>query len=240
VRVGRLGDLRHLGHQRFVDELPASGVEQHHVMAAETRRLKRPVGDLDRRLAGDDGQRVGAGLLAQHLELFLRGRPPGVERRHQYAPLLLFGEALGDLGRGRRLARALEADHHDGNRHRRVQIDGRGFSAQRLDQSVVDDLHDHLAGSDRLDDVGADRARAQLLGELAHHLEGHVGLEQRPTHLAERRGDIGLRQRAAPGQLVEDAGKAVLEALEHVVTQAARSRGIRLTKRRSHPRANAR
>jgi hypothetical protein len=70
--------------------------------------------------------------------------------------------------------------------------------AQHLDQLVVDDLDDHLAGRDRLQVTSAPTAfRAPCIGEGAHDFERHVRLEQRTAHLAQRRGDIGLGQRAA-------------------------------------------
>ena len=87
--------------------------------------------------------------------------------------------------------------------------------AQRLDQHVIDDLDDHLAGRDRLDDAGADRAVAHLVGEGAHHVERDVGLEQRAAHFAQRLVDVGLGERAAPRELVENAGELVGKALEH-------------------------
>ena len=46
-----------------------------------------------------------------------------------------------------------------------------------------------------------------LVGEGAHHVERDVGLQQRAPHLAQRRVDVGLGQRAAPRQAVEDAAK---------------------------------
>ena len=83
----------------------------------------RAAGDLDRRLAGDDRQRVDAGLLAEDAELLLRGRAARVERGHQHLALVALGEALGDLGGGGRLARALEADQHERHRRRGVEVD---------------------------------------------------------------------------------------------------------------------
>ena len=72
----------------------------------------------------------------------------------------------------------------------------------------MDDLDDHLARRDRADDFGADGAAADLVGEGADDIERHVGLDQRAAHLAHRLVDIGLAQRTAPGELVENAGKA--------------------------------
>ena len=189
-------DLRHLGHQRLVDMGAAGGVEDHHIVAAELCRLHRALGDIDRRLAGDDRQRGDFGLLAELAQLLLRGRTARVERGHQDLLALALGQPLGDLGGGGGLARALQADHHDDDRRRRIEIDGHAFGAQHLDQLVMDDLDDHLAGLDRLQHSGADGLGAHLVDERADHVERHVGLEQRAAHLAQRRRDIRLGQRA--------------------------------------------
>ena len=87
--------------------------------------------------------------------------------------------------------------------------------AQRFDQLVVHDLHDHLAGRDRFDHLYADRALLDLVGEGAGNVERHVGLDECAPHLAQRRLHIGLRQRAAPGQPVEDAVETLGKTVEH-------------------------
>ena len=63
----------------------------------------------------------------------------------------------------------------------------------------VTDLH-HLL---------ADGLGLHLVGEVAHDLERHVGLEQRAAHLAHGLADVAVGQRAAPGELVEDARQAI-------------------------------
>ena len=55
----------------------------------------------------------------------------------------------------------------------------------------------------------ADGAGPHLVGEGAHDVERDVGLDQGAAHLAHRLVDVGLGQRAAPGQPVEDAGRGV-------------------------------
>ena len=205
VRIGGAAHVRRLVHQRLVEREPAGGIEQHHVIAAEPRRLLGARRDLHRRLTGDDRQRVDVDLPAEHGKLLHGRRPAGVERGHQHLALGNFGEALGDLGGGRGFAGALQADHHDDDRRRRVEIDRLRAGAQGLDQLVVDDLHDHLAGRDRLDHFDADRALFHLLGEAARDIERDVGLKQRAPDLAQCGVDVRLRQRAAPGQAVEDA-----------------------------------
>ena len=177
VRVRRLPDLGHLGHQRLVDMGAAGGVEDDDVVAAELCRLHGSARDLDRRLAGDNRQRGDAGLLAELAQLLLRGRAARVERGHQNLLVLTVGEALGDLGRRGGLARALQADHHDDDRRRRVEVDGYAFRAQHVDQFVMDDLDDHLAGLDRLQHLGADRLGANLVGEGTHDVERDVGFD---------------------------------------------------------------
>ena len=150
---------------------------------------------------------IDTGLAAEHRELLHRGGAAGVERCHQDFLVLALGEALGELGGGGGFARALQADHHDRDRGGRIEIDRIGVGAERRDQFVVHDLDDHLAGRDRLDDFDADRALLHLIDKGARHVERDVGLEQRAADLAQRRIDIGLRQRAAPRQAIEDAAK---------------------------------
>ena len=87
--------------------------------------------------------------------------------------------------------------------------------AKRLDQRIVDDLDDHLAGLDRLDDGGADRLGAGAVDERAHDLERDVGLEQRAAHFAHRGVDVLLGEGAAAGQFIQYAGELFGKALEH-------------------------
>ena len=52
--------------------------------------------------------------------------------------------------------------------------------------------------------------------KAVHHVERDVGLEQRAPHLAQRGVDVGLGQRAAPRETVENAAKPIGQAIEHV------------------------
>ncbi len=195
----------------------ARGVEDDDVVALQPRDALGASGDFDGALAGNDRQRVDADLLAENAQLLLRGRALDVERGHQHAALVALGQALGDLGGGGGLAGALQADQHDGDGRRRVEIDALAFRAQSLDQRVVDDLDDHLTGLDRLDDGGADGPGAGAVDEGAHDVEGDVGLQQGAAHLAHGGGDVLLGEGAAAGQLVQYAGELFGEALEHGV-----------------------
>jgi len=66
-----------------------------------------------------------------------------------------------------------------------------------------------------------------------HHVERDVCLEQRSPHLAQRSVDVGLRQRAAPRQLIENATKPIGELsnmmFKHLCAEAHRAvgRGLR-------------
>ena len=136
----------------------AGGVEHHDVEAAEPGRLQRAAGDLHGRLAGDDRQGVDADLLAEHGELFHRGRAAGVEGGHQHPPLAAVGEARAILAVVVVLPEPCRPTIRIADRRRGVEVDRLGLGAEHLDELVVDDLHDLLAGRDRLDHLGADRA----------------------------------------------------------------------------------
>ena len=163
-------------------------------------------------------------LRAERGELLLRGGAVDVERGHHHPlrPALL--EALGDLGGGGRLARALQPDHHHDRGRRDVEVELAGIGAEHLDQRVVDDLDDLLPRRDRAQHVLADRLFGRLVDELARDRQRHVGFEQRHAHLAHRLTHVRLGQRAAPAQPVEDAAQPVAQRLEHGLFPTNRSR----------------
>ena len=73
-------------------------------------------------------EKFGADLLAEDLELFLRGGALHVERGHQDPRLVALGDALGDFRGGGGLACALQADQHDRDRRGRIQVDRLAFA----------------------------------------------------------------------------------------------------------------
>ena len=192
-RVGGRRDRLHLGHQLVVDVEAARGVEQDDVIGLELRRLDRALGDIDRLLPGDDRQRVDIRLAAEHRELLLRRRAGDVERGHQHLLALALGQALGELGRRRRLARALEADHHDHGGRATSRSSSAVSEPKRLDQRVVDDLDDHLPRRDRAQHFLADRFLGDLVDEIARDRERDVGLEQGDAHFAHGRAHVAPR-----------------------------------------------
>ena len=73
-----------------------------------------------------------------------------------------------------------------------VEIERFGLAAQRLDQLVMHDLDDHLAGRDGLHQLMADGLGAHPVGEGAHHVERHIRLDQRAAHFAHRGRHVGF------------------------------------------------
>ena len=97
VRAGDLLHLDGLGHQGLVQSRAAGGVEDDDIVAAELGRVDRALRDLDRRLTGDDRERLHADLRAENGQLLHRRRTAGVERGHQDLLLVPVLQALGDL-----------------------------------------------------------------------------------------------------------------------------------------------
>jgi len=203
--IGRRLHLGDLAHQPLVERDAAGGVEHHHVVAAQTPRLDGAPCDLYGRLPGDDRQGGDPDLRAQNGQLLHRGRTPRIERGHQDLLLVAIGQTACDLGRRGRLAGALKTDHQDRHGRHGIERDAFAIAAERIDQHVVDDLDDLLAGRHRLQDFRADGPLAHLLGEAADDLEGDVGLQQRLADFAQRGVDVLLGQRTPAGEAREDA-----------------------------------
>ena len=215
VRTGGGFDFGCFRHHLFVERGAAGGIEQHHVVAAELCGFQCALGDLRRLLAGNDRQGLDIEIAAEHRELLHRRGAIDVERGHQHLALVALGQTAAEFCSGGGFAGALQADHHDRDRRHGVEIDGLAVGAERGDQFVMDDLHHHLAGGHRLDHGGADRLLADFFGKTADHVERDVGLQQRAAHLAHRGIDIGLRQRPAPRQPIENATKLFRQIVEH-------------------------
>ncbi len=215
MRIGRCFDFGGFRHHLFVERGAAGGVEQHHVVAAEFSGFQRAARDLRRLLAGNDRQGLDLEIAPEHCELLHRRRAIDIEGSHQHLALVALGQAAGKFCSRGGFAGALQPDHHDRDRRHGVEVDGLAIGAQRRDQLVMNDLHHHLAGGDRLDHGSANRLLADFLGKTSDHVERDVGLEQRAPHLAHRRIDVGLRQRPAPRQPIENATKLFRQIVEH-------------------------
>src|SRR5690606_4076829 len=125
-------------------------------------------------------------------------------------------QALSNLGRGRGLTGTLETNHHDDDRRRRIEVDRLALRAKHFYQFVMDDLDDHLAGLDRLQDGCAYGLFPHTIGKGANNVEGYVCLDQSPAHFTQCCRNIGFRQGASPGQAVQDGAKAFLQVLKHL------------------------
>ena len=177
--------------------------------------LQGAPGDRRRRLAHHHGKGRDLGLLAEHPELLLRGRPARIQRGHQNALALFLGQELADLGGCGGLAGALEADDHNDGRRLGPQVDLLDLAAEGVDQHVVDDLDDLLAGRDAFQDFGADRAFLDPVDEIPDDRQRDIGLEQHHADLAQRGRNVRLAERAAAGQFVEYIAQSVRQAVEH-------------------------
>ncbi len=216
VRIGGALDVGGLRHHRFIERGAAGSVEDDRVVAAEAARLQCALGNLRRLLACDDRQRVDVDLLPEHGQLFHRCGSAHVERGHEHLAPRLLDEALGELGGGGGLARALQTDHHDRHRRRGIEIDRLAARAEDVDQLVVHDLHHHLAGRHRFDDLDPDGVALHLVDEGARHVERDVGFEQGAPHFAQRGIDVLLGERAAARQAIENAAEPFGERIEHL------------------------
>ena len=201
----------------------ARGVEQQHVDVLQLRRFERAARDIHRLLALHDRQGGDLDLRAEHRELFLRRGPRHVERRHQRLLAVLLADILGELGGGRRLARALQADHHHHDRRPGIEVQifrNRAVAAaEHLDQLVMDDLDDLLSGGDRAQHIVPDRLFGHGIDEPPRHGKRDVCFEQRDAHLAHRLAHVRLAQRAATAQAVEHVTEAVGQIVEHALPQ---------------------
>ncbi len=210
MRINQRLDGGDFGHQLLVDMLAAGGIQDHTVIAADACALAmRAFGDGQWILACNDGQGGDAGLLAQ-------ARATAPSRRGGWCPAKTIKHALLSRVCSKRPNLALVVVLPEPCRPT-IRMGAGGepmlsasfFLAQGLDQHVMDDLDDLLAGRDGADDVFANGAWAHRPAmKSVDHRQRAIGFDQGGAHFPQGGIDIGLSSEAPlAAKLVEDAGQ---------------------------------
>ena len=148
-------------------------------------------------------------------ELLARRRTVHVGGDEQRMVALLH-EPGPELGRGRRLARALQPGHEDdGGQARRGLEARRLLSAEQRHHLVAHDPDDGLGGGEALEDFLAGGLGAHALQEILGDLEVDVGLEEGEADLAQGGIDVRLGQGPLPAEGAEHPFELVAESVEH-------------------------
>ena len=176
----------------------------------------------DRGLADGDGifvRAVGvdrdAELLAEHLQLVDGGgtlQVGGDQQRLAAAGL----EHAAELAAGGRFAGALQAaQHQHGDFVRALEVERMVDRAHQVDEFLVDDADDLLAGIERLEDRLADRLLGDAVHEVVDDLEADVGFEQRLLDELEPVAHVRFGELALAAQRLERGTETVLKGFEH-------------------------
>ena len=103
----------------------------------------------------------------------------------------------------------MQADHQDrGGGIVDFQRTGFAFAAQHIDQGVMDDFDDLLAGGDRFGDRLTCGLVLDGFDEITGDGQGNVCLKQGDADFAQGGFDVFFGQRTLFGEAVKDAGKA--------------------------------
>ena len=194
----RLRDVFQLGHERLVDMQPPRRIDDHGVKTVSARMLDRLFRGLDHALRAAL-EYLRARLAADHFELIDRRGTIDVAR-HQKRTLALLFQKHRELAAQRRLARSLQAAHHDDGRQLGRHFQLRVFRAHQSGQFFVDDLDDLLRGIERSQYFLSDRLFRDVGDELLCYFDVDVRLEQRDPNFAHRLPDLKLGELAAPRQ----------------------------------------
>ena len=226
VRLQRRPHAHELAHQLLVHVQAPARVDDQHVLALGASTLERPRRDLDGISVGAALIRGGVRLRAQLHQLLDRRRAAGITGGERHAARVLLAQVARELCRRRRLARALQARHHDHGRGARGKAQRRRGAAHQVRELLGHDLHHLLAGVEPAYHLGPGAALAEVGRELLDHLEVDVGLEQRQPDLAHRQIDVALGERAAVAHLGERALQLVCERIEHRSQASADARAL--------------
>ncbi len=213
-----------------------------HVASFAARLLRQP---LDQRGAGGLALlvalvKLGFDGLGDDLELLARGGAVNVDR-NQHGPMAALLEPCGQLAGGGGFAGALQSGHQNHRGRLRGEFEARRVLAQQRDQLVADDLDDLLGGRKRGEHFGAHGLDADVLDQVARHVEVDVGFEQRHANLAQGLGDVLFGERALAAKGLEGALQFVCKVLKHRSTSSVSWRVLRAREgNRRRPRSQNR
>jgi hypothetical protein len=149
-----LGDL---AHHLLVDREAPGGIDDQHLVVAQSRVLVRRARDVGRILAGVRREKVHAGLRRDGFQLLDRRRAIDVARDDEhFFPLLVLQHAR-ELADRRRLARSLQARHQDHRRRLHREVQRRVRFAHQARELAVHEADERLSGRKAADDVLAER-----------------------------------------------------------------------------------
>jgi hypothetical protein len=197
-----------------VDRQPARGVDDHQVAAGAAGLLDAVARDRHGVRRALLAVHRDADLGAEHRELLGGRRAVDVAGHQQRGPALRV-EVARELGRAGRLAGSLQPGHQHDRRRTRCERQGDVGLAHQGGELVRDDLHDLLVRRQGLHHLGAPRPLADRRGELLHHGQGDVRLEQGEADRPHRGVDVGRGELAPAPQAGEDTLQFLGERVEH-------------------------
>ncbi len=142
----------------------------------------------------------------------------------EHDPTALLLKQSRQLAAGRRLARALEAHHHDDRGRHGRELDPRVLAAHQLPQLVPDDLDDLVPRRQALQHVLPHGLDPHALDEVLDDLEVDVRLQQRHPDLFQGLADVLLREHTLPAEPLENGFKLLAEGFEHTIELVLPSR----------------
>ena len=161
-------------------------------------------------------------LQGQQRELLNRGRAMDIATDQRDLFIFLFLEPEAELDRAGGLARALQTGQQDHGGRFCIQPERRVVLPHQLDEFLLDDLDQRLAGCQAEPDFARQRAQAHMFDEIPRHGQGHIGLQQGPAHLTQAGLDIVIGQAALAAQILDQAAELVGKGIKHSAVDGSR------------------
>ena len=183
--VGNVAHSSSLRDQFGVNMQTTCSIEHVNIITTKAGLGLGSFGNGNRVFAFDNRQCVDTDLHTKNGQLFHRGRPVGVKRGHQDALAVAILEPFCQLCGGCCFTGTLQADHQD---RRWSVVDFQrtrfAFALEDVDQRIMYDLDDLLAGGDRFGHRLTGRLFLNRFDKITSNRERNVRFKQGNTDLA--------------------------------------------------------
>jgi len=202
-------------HQLAIDMQATGGIDNQHIGKGLASGSHSVGGNIEGLLLGATGEKMGANISGQCLQLLDGGRPVDIRTHHHDLFLVALLQVASQLGNRGGLTGTLQTCHQNDGRRRYGEVELLVAGAHHRFQLLLDDLQELLPGIEAALDLDTHGAVAHMVDKVLDDRQGNVSFQQGHAHFAQGFLDIVFGEMSLAANFSQAEGKSVAEGFKH-------------------------